>query len=57
LKTVEDLQNAEGVMNTLYKNPDYRTHLEGRNRKQTIMLGFFRWNKRWGLPDGELEYL
>ena len=39
-ETVEDLQNAEGIMNTLYENPDYRAHLERRNKRQTIMLGF-----------------
>jgi phosphoenolpyruvate carboxylase len=39
-ETVEDLRNAEGVMNTLYEDPDYRAHLERRNRTQTIMLGF-----------------
>jgi phosphoenolpyruvate carboxylase len=39
-ETVEDLQNAEGIMSSLYENPDYRAHLERRNRQQTIMLGF-----------------
>jgi phosphoenolpyruvate carboxylase len=39
-ETVEDLRNAEGVMNSLYEDPDYRAHLERRNRTQTIMLGF-----------------
>ena len=39
-ETVEDLQNAEKVMRTLYTNRSYRYHLEKRKNKQTIMLGF-----------------
>ena len=39
-ETVEDLQNAEEVMRTLYSNRTYRYHLEKRKNKQTIMLGF-----------------
>jgi phosphoenolpyruvate carboxylase len=39
-ETVEDLQNAEEVMRTLYTNRTYRYHLEKRKNKQTIMLGF-----------------
>lgn len=39
-ETVNDLQNAPGVMTTLYSNKAYREHLEKRGNKQTIMLGF-----------------
>ena len=39
-ETVEDLQNAEQVMRTIYSNRTYRYHLEKRKNKQTIMLGF-----------------
>lgn len=39
-ETVEDLENAEQVMKTLYTNPLYSQHLKFRNNKQTIMLGF-----------------
>ncbi len=39
-ETVSDLQVADQVMETLYKNPVYMQHLERRKRKQTIMLGF-----------------
>ena len=39
-ETVEDLQNAEQVMRTIYSNRSYRYHLEKRKNKQTIMLGF-----------------
>ncbi|TVZ56085.1 phosphoenolpyruvate carboxylase type 1 [Lutibacter sp. Hel_I_33_5] len=39
-ETVEDLENAEGVMRQLYSNPIYRAHVSQRKDKQTIMLGF-----------------
>lgn len=39
-ETVNDLQNAAGVMKKLYENPVYREHLKRRNDTQTIMLGF-----------------
>lgn len=39
-ETVDDLQNAADVMRTLYSNESYRTHVENRKDKQTIMLGF-----------------
>jgi phosphoenolpyruvate carboxylase len=39
-ETVEDLQNAEGIMTTLYTNEAYRAHLKRRHMKQTIMVGF-----------------
>jgi phosphoenolpyruvate carboxylase len=39
-ETVDDLQNAEEVMRTLYSNNTYRYHLSKRKNKQTIMLGF-----------------
>jgi phosphoenolpyruvate carboxylase len=39
-ETVPDLENAHLVMEELYSNTVYREHLEARNNKQTIMLGF-----------------
>ena len=39
-ETVNDLQRAGEIMKILYESPDYRQHLERRNNKQTIMLGF-----------------
>ena len=39
-ETIPDLEAAETVMRTLYKNPEYRSHLKRRGNKQTIMLGF-----------------
>jgi phosphoenolpyruvate carboxylase len=39
-ETIEDLQNAGKVMQTLYENSIYRRHLHHRQNIQTIMLGF-----------------
>ncbi len=39
-ETVEDLQQAAKVMQTLYENKTYSKHLVNRGKTQTIMLGF-----------------
>ncbi|MDE3143948.1 MAG: phosphoenolpyruvate carboxylase, partial [Bacteroidota bacterium] len=39
-ETVDDLQHAANVMKELYSNKIYNQHLQKRNHKQTIMLGF-----------------
>ena len=39
-ESVDDLQNAHIIMEKLYNNPAYASHLKNRNYKQTIMLGF-----------------
>jgi len=39
-ETITDLENAPQVMEDLYTNPHYATHLKKRGNKQTIMLGF-----------------
>lgn len=39
-ETVDDLNNAAGIMKELYELPAYREHLRLRKNKQTIMLGF-----------------
>ena len=39
-ETITDLENAPNIMEQLYTNPAYRTHLKNRGNKQTIMLGF-----------------
>ena len=39
-ETIPDLENAPGVMEELYTNPEYMAHLKARGNKQTIMLGF-----------------
>ncbi|MEO6187777.1 MAG: phosphoenolpyruvate carboxylase [Ginsengibacter sp.] len=40
VETINDLQNAENIVRTLYENIVYRAHLKRRNNRQTIMLGF-----------------
>ncbi|WP_310381799.1 phosphoenolpyruvate carboxylase [Flavobacterium sp.] len=39
-ESVDDLLNAHIIMEKLYTNPTYSNHLDNRNNKQTIMLGF-----------------
>ena len=39
-ETITDLENAPSVMEDLYTNPNYITHLKARGNRQTIMLGF-----------------
>ncbi|UJP64070.1 phosphoenolpyruvate carboxylase [Mongoliitalea daihaiensis] len=39
-ETIDDLAEAPKIMEQLYTNPVYKTHLQTRNNKQTIMLGF-----------------
>ncbi|MGK0314868.1 MAG: phosphoenolpyruvate carboxylase [Saprospiraceae bacterium] len=39
-ETMEGMQNAEDVMNTLFTLPEYRNHVTRRGNNQTIMLGF-----------------
>jgi len=37
---IDDLDKAAEVMKVLYENPTYKKHLQNRNNKQTIMMGF-----------------
>ncbi|MGK9125439.1 phosphoenolpyruvate carboxylase [Olivibacter sp. SA151] len=39
-ETVDDLKRAANVMEILYNNKAYQSHLKYRENKQTIMLGF-----------------
>ena len=39
-ETIEDLQQAGGIMKSLYEEEFYRTHLKKLGNSQTIMLGF-----------------
>lgn len=39
-ETIDDLKRAADVMRTLYTTPVYKAHLQRRNNRQTIMLGF-----------------
>jgi len=39
-ESVDDLQQADVIMEQLYTNPEYATHLKNRGNIQTVMLGF-----------------
>lgn len=39
-ETIDDLANAPAIMEELFSIPTYREHLQKRNSRQTIMLGF-----------------
>ncbi len=39
-ETIDDLAEAEGVMDELYSHPVYKKHLQDRNNQQTVMVGF-----------------
>ncbi|RTL58854.1 MAG: phosphoenolpyruvate carboxylase [Sphingobacteriales bacterium] len=39
-ETIDDLKHAGGIMKALYTNETYRQHLQLKNNRQTIMLGF-----------------
>ena len=39
-ETIDDLIQAPKVMKSLYELPKYKQHLQRRNQRQTIMLGF-----------------
>ena len=39
-ETIDDLQEAETIMEFLYSHPVYKQHLQQRNQQQTMMLGF-----------------
>jgi phosphoenolpyruvate carboxylase len=61
-ETIEDLENAQEVMEALYENETYRQHLKQRNNVQTIMLGFSDGTKdggylmaNWGIYKAKVE--
>ncbi len=39
-ETIDDLENADQIMEQLYTNKTYKKHLLNRNNMQTVMLGF-----------------
>ncbi len=39
-ESIEDLKDADKIMEQLYTNKEYAAHLKNRNNKQTVMLGF-----------------
>ncbi len=47
-ETIEDLQHASAIMEALFENPVYMTHLRTRGMRQQIMLGYSDSNKDGG---------
>ncbi|WP_396192718.1 phosphoenolpyruvate carboxylase [Flavobacterium sp.] len=39
-ESIEDLKDADKIMEQLYNNKEYASHLKNRGNKQTVMLGF-----------------
>ena len=39
-ESIEDLKDADKIMEQLYTNKEYANHLKNRGNKQTVMLGF-----------------
>ncbi|GJM13767.1 MAG: phosphoenolpyruvate carboxylase [Pseudohongiella sp.] len=39
-ESINDLKNAGEYMRSIYANPNYKSHLNNRGNRQTIMLGF-----------------
>lgn len=54
-ETIQDLKNAEQIMQSLYSNAVYKKHLRQRNNKQTIMLGFSDGTKDGGYVTSNWE--
>lgn len=48
LETIEDLADAGKLLDSLFRIPIYRQHLEARNRFQEVMLGYSDSNKDGG---------
>ncbi len=47
-ETVDDLQNAPGILSSLFALPAYRQHLETRANRQMVMIGYSDSNKDSG---------
>ena len=59
-ETVDDLERGPAVLAALAEEPAYARHLEGRGRRQMVMLGYSDSNKdggitasRWALQKGQ----
>ena len=55
LETIDDLIAGPKIMETLFRMPLYRQHLEKLGNQQEIMLGYSDGSKDGGTFDGELE--
>jgi phosphoenolpyruvate carboxylase len=48
-ETVEDLNNAPQIMDALLNNPVYKKHIQSRNNRQIVMIGYSDSNKDGGI--------
>lgn len=48
-ETIDDLKSSVAIMEGLYVNPAYKRHLEARNDRQEIMLGYSDSSKDGGI--------
>jgi phosphoenolpyruvate carboxylase len=62
LETVDDLKNGETILERLFTDEAYKTHLAARNQRQIIMVGYSDSNKdgglisaRWALATAQTE--
>jgi len=49
LETVDDLKHGEVILQRLFTDPIYRAHLDARDQRQIIMVGYSDSNKDGGL--------
>jgi phosphoenolpyruvate carboxylase len=54
-ETAEDLHQARGTLESLFAHPAYRSHLESRGRRQTVMVGYSDSNKQDGYVTANWE--
>ncbi len=54
-ETISDLRKSSLVMGTLFKNAAYKQHIELRNQKQKIMIGYSDSNKDGGIVTSNYE--
>ncbi|MDJ0812237.1 MAG: phosphoenolpyruvate carboxylase [Woeseiaceae bacterium] len=61
LETVDDLKRGREILKELLATPQYREHLERRDNRQTVMIGYSDSNKdgglasaRWALQNAEV---
>ncbi|MDX1460141.1 MAG: phosphoenolpyruvate carboxylase [Xanthomonadales bacterium] len=64
LETVDDLEAGPGILRQLLQTKAYRRHLESRDMRQVIMVGYSDSNKdagivasRWGLQQAQAKLL
>ena len=54
-ETIEDLRNSNNILNILFENAAYKSHLLSRNKIQKVMLGYSDSNKDGGIVTSNFE--